>query len=146
MKNEYNTCNWGVVYCSPYPSMREYNTVSDNIILPAASSCCILSHMQAVHIKLCKHENMHAHMQALKHSRTQPYTFTPSPPSSSVLPILTSLSVPWNSLKKGRTLNSYVTPFRRCGTTALPSPGVRTSNTAHSLLCCPSGEGLYITL
>lgn len=49
-------------------SMLEYTTFEHNIILPslpAVNSCCMLSHMQAVHIKRCKHENMHAHMQAL---------------------------------------------------------------------------------
>ncbi len=60
-------------------SMLEYTTFEHNIILPslpAVNSCCMLSHMQAVHIKLCKHENMHAHMQALRQICTQSHTVT----------------------------------------------------------------------
>lgn len=63
--------------------MLQYTTFEHNIILPslpAVNSCCMLTHMQAVHIKLCKHENMHAHMQALKQTRTQSHTVTYSHP------------------------------------------------------------------
>ena len=62
-----------------HSSMLEYTTLEHNIILPslpAEHSCCMASHIQAVHIKLCKHENMHAHMQTLEHTCARLHTFT----------------------------------------------------------------------
>lgn len=64
--------------------MHERTTFKHGIIplpLPAVNSCCKLSHMKAAHIKLCKHENMRAHMRALKPTRTQSHTFTSTPHS-----------------------------------------------------------------
>lgn len=61
--------------------MLEYTTSEHNIILPslpAVNSCCMLPHMHAVQIKMCKHENMHAHMQALKHTHSHTHLHPPT--------------------------------------------------------------------
>lgn len=62
--------------------MLQYTTFEHNIILPslpAGNSCCMLPHMHAVHIKLRKHENMHARMQTLR--RTHAVTHIHIPPT-----------------------------------------------------------------
>lgn len=66
-----------------HPSMLEYTTFKHNIILPslhAVNSCGVRSHMRVEHIKLCKHENMHAHMQGLQRTHTHSPMHASTPP------------------------------------------------------------------
>lgn len=57
-------------------------------------------------------------------------------PSSEVLAVLDSLSMPWNSLKNGRTLISYTMPFFRLARTTL-----RSDATFTSCVCQAPGAG-----
>lgn len=80
-------------------------------------------------------------------ARNEDSSFEADLPSSSVRATITSLSLPWNSSKKGRTLNSYTQALRSWPITTPSSRRARTSLTLH----CPSGwpwsaEGRYSTL
>lgn len=64
-----------------YTCMLECTTFEHNIVLPslpAVNSCCMLSHTQAVHIKLCKHENMHALKQTRAQSQSHTHLHSPT--------------------------------------------------------------------